>query len=185
MTLCCCRWASLGSSQDAAFPSRLPGAFQTFSSLRETFPEVSGYCYCADSLGRELADTGKYPPAAHPLTWGALNSQGKGQVTSISLQICLGLQFHSYKGWDHCDQCSAQRLELTNEIPPLGAELQSVASGAAVRELILSFLGWWNRFSECPTSAHTRKLCRIREVQLANAGEYKGPGDWTVFFLLR
>uniref|UniRef100_A0A8D0EIS2 Thyroglobulin n=1 Tax=Strix occidentalis caurina TaxID=311401 RepID=A0A8D0EIS2_STROC len=38
--------------------NRLPGAFQTFSSLRETFPEVSGYCYCADSLGRELADTG-------------------------------------------------------------------------------------------------------------------------------
>ncbi|KAM9278738.1 thyroglobulin [Cariama cristata] len=38
--------------------NRLPGAFQTFSSLRQTFPEVSGYCYCADSLGRELADTG-------------------------------------------------------------------------------------------------------------------------------
>ncbi|XP_071593034.1 thyroglobulin [Heliangelus exortis] len=38
--------------------NRLPKAFQTFSSLREAFPEVSGYCYCADSLGRELADTG-------------------------------------------------------------------------------------------------------------------------------
>ncbi|NXK02396.1 THYG protein, partial [Herpetotheres cachinnans] len=38
--------------------NRLPGAFQTFSSLRATFPEVSGYCYCVDSLGRELADTG-------------------------------------------------------------------------------------------------------------------------------
>ncbi|NWW95569.1 THYG protein, partial [Rhynochetos jubatus] len=38
--------------------NRLPKAFQTFSSLRETFPEVSGYCYCVDSLGRELADTG-------------------------------------------------------------------------------------------------------------------------------
>ncbi|NXI58262.1 THYG protein, partial [Chloroceryle aenea] len=38
--------------------NRLPEAFQSFSSLRETFPEVSGYCYCADSLGRELADTG-------------------------------------------------------------------------------------------------------------------------------
>ncbi|NXY86254.1 THYG protein, partial [Alcedo cyanopectus] len=38
--------------------NRLPGAFQSFSSLRETFPEVSGYCYCVDSLGRELADTG-------------------------------------------------------------------------------------------------------------------------------
>ncbi|XP_068253091.1 thyroglobulin [Nyctibius grandis] len=38
--------------------NRLPEAFQTFSSLRETFPEVSGYCYCVDSLGRELADTG-------------------------------------------------------------------------------------------------------------------------------
>ncbi|XP_032037054.1 thyroglobulin [Aythya fuligula] len=38
--------------------NRLPAAFQTFSSLREMFPEVSGYCYCSDSLGRELADTG-------------------------------------------------------------------------------------------------------------------------------
>uniref|UniRef100_A0A669P5Y5 Thyroglobulin n=1 Tax=Phasianus colchicus TaxID=9054 RepID=A0A669P5Y5_PHACC len=38
--------------------NRLPEAFQTFSSFRETFPEVSGYCYCVDSLGRELADTG-------------------------------------------------------------------------------------------------------------------------------
>uniref|UniRef100_A0A8B9IRH9 Thyroglobulin n=1 Tax=Amazona collaria TaxID=241587 RepID=A0A8B9IRH9_9PSIT len=38
--------------------NKFPGAFQTFSSLREAFPEVSGYCYCADSLGRELAGTG-------------------------------------------------------------------------------------------------------------------------------
>ncbi|XP_074840896.1 thyroglobulin [Carettochelys insculpta] len=38
--------------------NRFPDAFQTFSSFRSTFPEVSGYCYCADSLGRELAETG-------------------------------------------------------------------------------------------------------------------------------
>uniref|UniRef100_A0A8C5MZL6 Thyroglobulin n=1 Tax=Leptobrachium leishanense TaxID=445787 RepID=A0A8C5MZL6_9ANUR len=38
--------------------SRFPGAFNSFNSLRETFPEISGYCYCADSLGRELTDTG-------------------------------------------------------------------------------------------------------------------------------
>ncbi|KAM4687620.1 thyroglobulin [Discoglossus pictus] len=38
--------------------SRFPDAFKSFSSLRESFPEISGYCYCADSLGRELADTG-------------------------------------------------------------------------------------------------------------------------------
>ncbi|NWH62545.1 THYG protein, partial [Geococcyx californianus] len=38
--------------------NRVPEAFQTFSSLRKVFPEVSGYCYCVDSLGRELADTG-------------------------------------------------------------------------------------------------------------------------------
>uniref|UniRef100_A0A8C0UU38 Thyroglobulin n=1 Tax=Cyanistes caeruleus TaxID=156563 RepID=A0A8C0UU38_CYACU len=38
--------------------NRLPRAFQKFSSVRETFPEISGYCYCVDSLGRELADTG-------------------------------------------------------------------------------------------------------------------------------
>uniref|UniRef100_A0A8D0GXN7 Thyroglobulin n=1 Tax=Sphenodon punctatus TaxID=8508 RepID=A0A8D0GXN7_SPHPU len=38
--------------------NRLPNAFQTFSSFRSTFPEVSGYCYCVDSLGRELEETG-------------------------------------------------------------------------------------------------------------------------------
>ncbi|XP_034615481.1 thyroglobulin, partial [Trachemys scripta elegans] len=39
--------------------NRFPDAFQTFSSFRSMFPEVSGYCYCADSLGRELAETGE------------------------------------------------------------------------------------------------------------------------------
>ncbi|XP_043922872.1 thyroglobulin [Protopterus annectens] len=38
--------------------NRFPDAFQTFSSFRKIFPEVSGYCYCTDSLGRELAETG-------------------------------------------------------------------------------------------------------------------------------
>ncbi|XP_053101944.1 thyroglobulin [Hemicordylus capensis] len=38
--------------------NRFPEAFLTFSSFRSLFPEVSGYCYCADSLGRELAETG-------------------------------------------------------------------------------------------------------------------------------
>ncbi|KAJ8415766.1 hypothetical protein AAFF_G00403230 [Aldrovandia affinis] len=38
--------------------NRLPGAFQMFSGFREAFPEVSSYCFCADSRGRELASTG-------------------------------------------------------------------------------------------------------------------------------
>ncbi|KAG7469780.1 hypothetical protein MATL_G00132440 [Megalops atlanticus] len=38
--------------------NRLPGAFETFSNFRRTFPEVSSYCFCADSRGRELASTG-------------------------------------------------------------------------------------------------------------------------------
>ncbi|NWI88308.1 THYG protein, partial [Pitta sordida] len=38
--------------------NRFPRAFQSFSSLREKFPVISGYCHCVDSLGRELADTG-------------------------------------------------------------------------------------------------------------------------------
>ncbi|XP_077789747.1 thyroglobulin, partial [Podarcis muralis] len=38
--------------------SRFPEAFLTFRSFSRMFPEVSGYCYCADSLGRELEDTG-------------------------------------------------------------------------------------------------------------------------------
>lgn len=33
----------------------------TFSSFRRRFPEVSGYCYCSDSQGRELAETGNQP----------------------------------------------------------------------------------------------------------------------------
>ncbi|XP_006155589.1 thyroglobulin [Tupaia chinensis] len=38
--------------------NRFPEAFVTFSSFRSKFPEVSGYCHCADSQGRELAETG-------------------------------------------------------------------------------------------------------------------------------
>nr|XP_056710635.1 thyroglobulin [Euleptes europaea] len=38
--------------------NRFPEAFLTFSSLRSSFPEISGYCYCADGLGRELEETG-------------------------------------------------------------------------------------------------------------------------------
>ncbi|XP_066435014.1 thyroglobulin [Eleutherodactylus coqui] len=38
--------------------SRFPNTFRSFKSLRESFPEVSGYCYCADALGRELEGTG-------------------------------------------------------------------------------------------------------------------------------
>ncbi|XP_016815375.4 thyroglobulin isoform X3 [Pan troglodytes] len=38
--------------------NRFPDAFVTFSSFQRRFPEVSGYCHCADSQGRELAETG-------------------------------------------------------------------------------------------------------------------------------
>ncbi|XP_064202382.1 thyroglobulin [Anguilla rostrata] len=38
--------------------NRMQRAFQTFSGFREAFPEVSSYCFCADSRGRELANTG-------------------------------------------------------------------------------------------------------------------------------
>ncbi|XP_029142343.1 thyroglobulin-like, partial [Protobothrops mucrosquamatus] len=38
--------------------NRFPKAFLMFSSFRSLFPEINGYCYCADSLGRELEDTG-------------------------------------------------------------------------------------------------------------------------------
>eukprot|EP00070_Physeter_catodon_P049529 XP_028356423.1 thyroglobulin isoform X10 [Physeter catodon] len=38
--------------------NRFPDAFVTFSSFRRRFPEVSGYCHCVDSQGRELAETG-------------------------------------------------------------------------------------------------------------------------------
>ncbi|XP_011372126.1 thyroglobulin, partial [Pteropus vampyrus] len=38
--------------------NRFPDAFATFSAFRSRFPEVSGYCHCADSQGRELTETG-------------------------------------------------------------------------------------------------------------------------------
>ncbi|KAM4581065.1 thyroglobulin [Odontesthes bonariensis] len=38
--------------------NRFPEAFQTFGSLRELFPQVSSYCFCSDSRGRELENTG-------------------------------------------------------------------------------------------------------------------------------
>ncbi|XP_038664387.1 thyroglobulin [Scyliorhinus canicula] len=38
--------------------NRFPGAFHTFSAFRRNFVDVSAYCYCADSLGRELQGTG-------------------------------------------------------------------------------------------------------------------------------
>lgn len=43
------------------FSFRFPDAFVTFSSFKSRFPEVSGYCHCADSQGRELAETGEQP----------------------------------------------------------------------------------------------------------------------------
>ncbi|XP_023669382.2 thyroglobulin [Paramormyrops kingsleyae] len=38
--------------------SRFTAAFQTFSGFRRLFPEISSYCFCVDSRGRELANTG-------------------------------------------------------------------------------------------------------------------------------
>ncbi|XP_036929244.1 thyroglobulin [Acanthopagrus latus] len=38
--------------------NRFPEAFETFSSFREFFPMVSSYCFCSDSRGRELENTG-------------------------------------------------------------------------------------------------------------------------------
>ncbi|XP_049710027.1 thyroglobulin isoform X2 [Elephas maximus indicus] len=38
--------------------NRFPDAFVTFRTFQSRFPEVSGYCHCADSQGRELAETG-------------------------------------------------------------------------------------------------------------------------------
>ncbi|XP_036904476.1 thyroglobulin [Sturnira hondurensis] len=38
--------------------NRFPDAFVTFRAFRRRFPEVSGYCHCADSQGRELTETG-------------------------------------------------------------------------------------------------------------------------------
>ncbi|XP_078397371.1 thyroglobulin [Cetorhinus maximus] len=37
--------------------NRFPDAFHTFSAFRRSFADVSAYCYCADSLGRELQGT--------------------------------------------------------------------------------------------------------------------------------
>ena len=39
---------------------RFPEAFETFSGFRKFFPMVSSYCFCSDSRGRELEDTGTH-----------------------------------------------------------------------------------------------------------------------------
>ncbi|XP_037639451.1 thyroglobulin [Sebastes umbrosus] len=38
--------------------NRFPEAFETFSSFRKFFPTVSSFCFCSDSRGRELENTG-------------------------------------------------------------------------------------------------------------------------------
>ncbi|XP_070823078.1 thyroglobulin [Chaetodon trifascialis] len=38
--------------------NRFPEAFETFSRFRKFFPMVSSYCFCSDSRGRELENTG-------------------------------------------------------------------------------------------------------------------------------
>ncbi|XP_063076397.1 thyroglobulin [Engraulis encrasicolus] len=38
--------------------NRQPALFQTFSGFKKMFPEISSYCFCADSRGRELPSTG-------------------------------------------------------------------------------------------------------------------------------
>ncbi|XP_074540315.1 thyroglobulin [Halichoeres trimaculatus] len=38
--------------------NRFPEAFETFSNFRKFFPDVSSYCFCSDSRGRETENTG-------------------------------------------------------------------------------------------------------------------------------
>ncbi|XP_068425804.1 thyroglobulin [Clinocottus analis] len=38
--------------------TRFPEAFETFGSFRKFFPAVSSFCFCSDSRGRELENTG-------------------------------------------------------------------------------------------------------------------------------
>ncbi|XP_019124008.2 thyroglobulin [Larimichthys crocea] len=38
--------------------NRFPESFETFSSFRKFFPTVSSFCFCSDSRGRELDNTG-------------------------------------------------------------------------------------------------------------------------------
>ncbi|KAL0963538.1 hypothetical protein UPYG_G00307710 [Umbra pygmaea] len=38
--------------------NQFPKVFQTFRGFRQMFPEVSSFCFCADSRGRELPNTG-------------------------------------------------------------------------------------------------------------------------------
>ncbi|XP_042628676.1 thyroglobulin isoform X1 [Cyprinus carpio] len=38
--------------------NRDPELFQTFSAFRKAYPELSSYCFCADSRGREMPSTG-------------------------------------------------------------------------------------------------------------------------------
>lgn len=53
---CCC----VTSLTLCPFLTRFPEAFNTFSSFRKVFPSVSSYCFCSDSRGREMHNTGEH-----------------------------------------------------------------------------------------------------------------------------
>ncbi|XP_035770152.1 thyroglobulin [Neolamprologus brichardi] len=50
--------ASIRARKDQEAGAGFPEAFETFSSFRKFFPLVSSYCFCSDSRGRELENTG-------------------------------------------------------------------------------------------------------------------------------
>lgn len=82
------------------------------------------------------------PSSSSSSDLGALDSQGKGQITTVSFQINLEVQFHSYKGWDQCDRCNVHGKSWSSLMKSHPSEQSSAAmSGVGAWELILSSLG--------------------------------------------
>lgn len=66
---------------------RFPESFSTFSSFRKTFPMVSSYCYCSDSRGRELDNTGTH-------TWPMIIRMMMMNMMTMMMIITM-MDFHS------------------------------------------------------------------------------------------
>ncbi|XP_051574507.1 thyroglobulin-like [Myxocyprinus asiaticus] len=95
-----------------------PEVFQTFSGFRKAFPELSSYCFCADSRGREMPHTGVellldevYDTAFSDQTAGSTFSQSN--MYRILQRRYLAVQL-AVSGRFRCPtQCESERAAAT------------------------------------------------------------------------
>ncbi|KAM8825960.1 LOW QUALITY PROTEIN: thyroglobulin [Synchiropus picturatus] len=106
--------------------NRFPEAFETFTSFRRFFPMVSSYCFCSDSRGREMENTGLelllsevYDSAFSGLGSGHLFSQSN--IYRVLQRRLLGVRL-AVTGHFRCESsCEEERrasLELSSGVTP-------------------------------------------------------------------